>query len=94
MKGRNDCVKFPVVKLGAECWAQSDPSSPGSDSFQHSRMLLNQSADWSRGEINVMPGLIEFFWTPDIIIHDLVRSVEAMMALYSILLQEIIVFPS
>lgn len=39
-------------------------------------MLLNQSADWSRGEINVMPGLIEFFWTPDIIIYDLVRSVE------------------
>ena len=46
------------------------------DIFLHSRMLLNQSADWSRGEINVMPGLIEFFWTPDIIIHDLVRWAE------------------
>ena len=68
MKGRNDCVTFPVVKFSA--------GSPGSDSFHNSRMLLNQSADWSRGEINVMPGLIEFFWTPDIIIHDLVRSVE------------------
>ena len=53
----------------------SDPFSPSSDSFHISRMLLNQSADWSRGEINVMPGLIEFFWTPDIIIYDLVRSV-------------------
>ena len=39
-----------------------------------SRMLLNSSADWSRGEINVMPDMIQFFWTPDIIIYDLVRS--------------------
>ena len=39
------------------------------------RMLLNTSADWSRGEINVMPDMIQFFWTPDIIIYDLVRSV-------------------
>ena len=70
MKGRNDCVTFPVVKV------EIQPSSPGPDSFYSSRMLLNQSADWSRGEINVMPGLIEFFWTPDIIIHDLVRSVD------------------
>ena len=38
-----------------------------------SRMLLNSSADWSRGEINVMPDMIQFFWAPDIIIHDLVR---------------------
>ena len=38
-------------------------------------MLLNTSADWSRGEINVMPDMIQFFWTPDIIIYDLVRSV-------------------
>ena len=37
-------------------------------------MLLNTSADWSRGEINVMPYMILFFWTPDIIIYDLVRS--------------------
>ena len=37
-------------------------------------MLLNTSADWSRGEINVMPDMIQFFWTPDIIIYDLVRS--------------------
>ena len=35
------------------------------------------SADWSHGEINVMPDMIEYFWVPDIIIHDLVRSVEA-----------------
>ena len=46
--------------------------------FYH-RMLLNQSADWSRGEINVMPGLIEFFWTPDIIIYDLVSFTKPKM---------------
>ena len=37
------------------------------------RMILNESADWSRGEINVRPDLIKHFWTPDIIIHDLIR---------------------
>ena len=37
------------------------------------RMILNDSADWSRGEINVRPDLIKHFWTPDIIIHDLIR---------------------
>ena len=53
------------------------------------RMLLNESADWSQGEINVRfirctiltdcwiiqvrSDMIEHFWTPDIIIHDLVR---------------------
>merc|ERR1719458_65012 len=35
-------------------------------------MLLNESADWSRGEINVRSDVLDFFWTPDIIIHDLV----------------------
>ena len=40
--------------------------------------MLNMSADWSHGEINVMPDMIEYFWVPDIIIHDLVRSVEAL----------------
>ena len=43
------------------------------------RMLLNTSADWSRGEINVMPDMIQFFWTPDIIIYDLVRSVYLLL---------------
>ena len=37
------------------------------------RMILNESADWSRGEINVRPDMIKHFWTPDIIIHDLIR---------------------
>jgi hypothetical protein len=36
-------------------------------------MILNESADWSRGEINVRPDMIKHFWTPDIIIHDLIR---------------------
>ena len=43
------------------------------------RMLLNTSADWSRGEINVMPDMIQFFWTPDIIIYDLVRFVYLLL---------------
>jgi len=37
------------------------------------RMVLNDSADWSRGEINVSPDIIKNFWVPDIVIHDLVR---------------------
>lgn len=37
------------------------------------RMVLNDSADWSRGEINVNPDIIKNFWVPDILIHDLVR---------------------
>ena len=37
------------------------------------RMILNDSADWSEGEINVRPDMIKHFWTPDIIIHDLIR---------------------
>ena len=36
------------------------------------RMLLNESADWSTGEINVRGDMVDHFWTPDIIIHDLV----------------------
>ena len=36
-------------------------------------MVLNDSADWSRGEINVNPDIIKNFWMPDILIHDLVR---------------------
>ena len=37
------------------------------------RMVLNESADWSRGEIMVSPEIIEHFWVPDVGIHDLVR---------------------
>jgi len=40
------------------------------------RMLLNESADWSEGEINVRPELIDYFWSPDIIIHDLISFVK------------------
>ena len=36
------------------------------------RMILNASADWSEGEINVRGDMVDNFWTPDIIIHDLV----------------------
>ncbi|XP_059087344.1 glycine receptor subunit alpha-4-like isoform X2 [Tigriopus californicus] len=36
------------------------------------RMILNESADWSQGEINVRGDMVDHFWTPDIIIHDLV----------------------
>ena len=36
------------------------------------RMILNSSADWSEGEINVRGDMVDNFWTPDIIIHDLV----------------------
>ena len=38
-------------------------------------MILNSSADWSSGEINVRGDMVEHFWTPDIIIHDLVRKI-------------------
>ena len=37
------------------------------------RMVLNESADWSRGEINVSPEVINQLWVPDVGIHDLVR---------------------
>ena len=36
------------------------------------RMILNASADWSMNEINVRGDMVDHFWTPDIIIHDLV----------------------
>ena len=36
------------------------------------RMILNMSADWSKGEINTRGDMVDHFWTPDIIIHDLV----------------------
>ena len=39
------------------------------------RMVLNTSADWSEGEINVRGDMVDNFWTPDIIIHDLGRIV-------------------
>ena len=39
------------------------------------RMVLNDSADWSRGEIILTPDIIKHFWVPDIVIHDLVRYV-------------------
>eukprot|EP00093_Oithona_nana_P005197 05197.XXX_161134_169596_1 [CDS] Oithona nana genome sequencing. len=35
-------------------------------------MILNASADWSMNEINVRGDMVDHFWTPDIIIHDLV----------------------
>ena len=41
--------------------------------WQEPRMILNTSADWSTGEINVRGDMINNFWTPDIIIHDLVN---------------------
>jgi len=40
--------------------------------WPETRMILNSSADWFFGEINVRGDMIEHFWTPDIIIHDLV----------------------
>merc|ERR1711976_64088 len=47
--------------------------------WPESRMMLNMSADWSHGEINVMPDMIEYFWVPDIIIHDLVSFTKPTM---------------
>ena len=44
-------------------------------------MVLNDSADWSRGEINVSPDIIKNFWVPDIVIHDLVRYMQIFLAL-------------
>ena len=35
-------------------------------------MLLRATADWSTDEINVRGGMVDHFWTSDIIIHDLV----------------------
>ncbi|XP_040564391.1 gamma-aminobutyric acid receptor subunit pi [Lepeophtheirus salmonis] len=37
------------------------------------RMILNRSADWSSGEVNIRSDMVNHFWAPDIIIHDLVR---------------------
>ena len=37
------------------------------------RMILNESADWSDGEINIRPDMISYFWNPDIIVHDLIK---------------------
>jgi len=39
-------------------------------------MVLNGSADWSQGRLPVGAGLIDHFWTPDLIIHDLVSAKE------------------
>lgn len=36
-------------------------------------MVLNQSSDWSAGKKTVGARLISFFWTPDLIFHDLVK---------------------
>merc|ERR1719192_1055451 len=36
-------------------------------------MAINESADWNAGEINISPDNICLFWTPDVIIHDLVN---------------------
>jgi len=44
-------------------------------------MILNSSADWSQGEINVMGDMVDHFWTPDIIIHDLVGDNEMAQTL-------------
>jgi len=41
--------------------------------WKETRMVINQTADWSGGEINISPDNIELFWTPDVIIHDLVK---------------------
>jgi len=41
--------------------------------WKETRMVINQTADWSNGEINISPDNIELFWTPDVIIHDLVK---------------------
>lgn len=40
--------------------------------WPESRMAVNESADWGQGEINISPDNIDLFWTPDVIIHDLV----------------------
>ena len=38
------------------------------------RMVLNESADWNpTGKVTVGHELIDHFWTPDLIIHDLVK---------------------
>lgn len=36
-------------------------------------MVLNTTADWDDGEHTVGAELIKHFWTPDLIIHDLVN---------------------
>jgi len=40
--------------------------------WAESRMAVNESADWGEGEINISPDNVDLFWTPDVIIHDLV----------------------
>ena len=50
-------------------------------------MVLNDSADWSRGEINVTPDIIKHFWVPDIVIHDLVRYITNMETFFSLKLK-------
>jgi len=40
--------------------------------WKESRMVVNESIDWSRGEINISPENIQYLWIPDVIIHDLV----------------------
>jgi len=40
--------------------------------WKESRMAVNETADWGNGEINISPDNIDLFWTPDVIIHDLV----------------------
>jgi len=44
--------------------------------WPENRMILNESADWKDGEINIRPEMIEHFWTPDIIIHDLISFIK------------------
>lgn len=41
--------------------------------WPESRMVLNDTADWSKGEINISPENIKHFWVPDIVIHDLIK---------------------
>ena len=45
------------------------------------RMVLNESADWSRGGVMLSPQIIIHFWVPDVLIHDLVR-LEMMIMLW------------
>ena len=52
--------------------ANQPPMDLQTDVAWEPRMILNSSADWSTGEINVRGDMVEHFWTPDIIIHDLV----------------------
>jgi len=41
--------------------------------WAESRMAVNQTAEWGpKNRINISPDNVELFWTPDVIIHDLV----------------------